>query len=383
MRTVGIICEYNPLHRGHTHQLAALRREEDTVIICLMSGNYVQRGAPAIFDKSLRAKAAVACGADLVLELPIGAALSSAEGFAAQGVAILSRYCDGLSFGVESMDAAALLSTAQALLSEDFPTLLRAQLDTGISFPAARQRALSALGCPQEGLALPNNLLAVEYCKAILSQNASLELLPIPRSGDYHAQTLGTALPSATAVRKSILEGGDWLEAIPVNARPIFASAPVHTLEAGERAMLSKLRTMSDRDFEALPFGSEGLWRKLMKASRREASLEAIAEATKSKRYTRTRIDRMLLCAFLGLTADDLTTPAPYVRALAFNDRGRAILRSHPEIRNAGEPIDHPYWDLECRLGSLYGLFSTGTPEPPQLEEKRRIQYHKVTIQSP
>ena len=147
MQTVGVICEYNPFHLGHKKQLDAIRAKfgPDTAIVCLMSGNFVQRGYPAIIDKSYRAKAAVLAGADLVLELPTTYALSSAEGFAAGGVRILSHICDYLCFGCETGDAASLMATAKALLSEEFPPLLRAELEKGLSFPAARQAALEAM----------------------------------------------------------------------------------------------------------------------------------------------------------------------------------------------------------------------------------------------
>ena len=138
--------------------------------------------------------------------------------------------------------------------------------------------------------------------------------------------------------------------------------------------MLCKLRTMADPDFEALPYGSEGLWRKLMHAARREATLDAVAEAVKSKRYTRTRIDRMILCAFLGLTAADLDAPAPYTRVLGFTDRGREILkkaRVSGDFPNIGENREHPFQAVEGRCDALYGLFDTDTPEAP--EPKYRI----------
>ena len=122
MKTVGIICEYNPFHNGHRRQIELIREKygEGCTVVCLMSGNFVQRGAPAIVDKSIRAKAAVLSGADLVLELPVCAALSSAEGFAAGGVRILSGICDVLCFGTESMAESALFRTAGALLSPRF-----------------------------------------------------------------------------------------------------------------------------------------------------------------------------------------------------------------------------------------------------------------------
>jgi predicted nucleotidyltransferase len=377
LKTVGVICEYNPLHLGHKKQLDIIRAQHsDCGIVCLMSGNFVQRGAPAIFDKSLRAKAAVLSGADLVLELPVTAALSSAEGFAAGGVRLLGTFCDELCFGAETADPNLLIKTATALLSDAFPPALRAQLDTGKSFPAARAAALERMGIASAVLSTPNNILAVEYCKAILSQSCAMKPSPINREGSYHAEAPDRENPSATAVRQLLLSGHDWKSCIPATARDIFDGAPLHTLAAGERAMLARLRTMTDEEFEALPFGSEGLWRKLMHTSRSCAALEEIAATTKSKRYTRTRIDRMILCAFLGLTADDLAAPPPYARVLAFNDKGREILktaRNSGLFPNIGEKIDHPYQQIENRADALYGLFATNTPTPPP--PKYRVSY--------
>ncbi len=380
MKTVGIICEYNPLHLGHQKQIDRIKAEfgEDSAIVCAMSGNYVQRGMPAILDKSLRAKAAVLSGADLVLELPVTYALSSAEGFAAGGVKVLAQMCDTLCFGAETADKDALMDTAKALLSQDFPPLLRQELDTGKSFPAARQAALERMGRSADFLIRPNDILAVEYCKATLAQQSQMEPFPIHLAGSYHAEVVDAEIPSATAVRNLMLIAHNWKSCVPRTAREVFRDAPLHGISAGERAILGKLRTMTDAEFEALPYGSEGLWRKLMHACRSKASLEDILNATKSKRYTRTRLDRMVICAFLGITKEMLEAPVPYTRVLAFNDRGRSILKEAKKnglFLNAGESADHPYWELEKRCGNLYGLLCTEGPEPPGAEEKRRVIY--------
>lgn len=379
MKTVGIICEYNPLHLGHQAQIRRIRAEfgEDAVIVCAMSGNFVQRGAPAIIDKSQRAKAAILCGADLVLELPITNALSSAEGFARGGVEILSKICDTLCFGAETADANILMATARALLSDAFPPLLRRFLDEGRSFPAARQAALEEMGVTS--LNLPNDILGVEYCKAILASGAAMEIFPIRRPGSYHAEIVDEENPSATAVRRLMLQSHNWHFCVPGAARAVFESAPLHSLAAGERAVLARLRTMGEADFEALPFGSEGLWRKLMHESRAQANLEDILTAVKSKRYTRSRLDRMVMCAFLGITEKIRTAPIPYTRVLAFDDTGRELLsrvKKQGWFINAGEAVPHPYWELEKRAGDLYGLFAVNTPEPPGCEESRRVYYH-------
>ena len=377
---VGIVCEYNPFHLGHRKQIDSIREKfgANTGIICAMSGNYVQRGHPAVFDKTIRAEAAIRCGADLVVELPVTTSLSSAEGFAASGVAVLSRLCDGLCFGAETADLQQLLGTAEALLSEDFPKLLRRELDTGRSFPAARQAALEKMGLPGAILESPNNILAVEYCKAILRQSSPMQPLPIFREGSYHAKEAHFENPSATSLRIRLQNGLEISEYLPEPAGLVFAGAPIHTLEAGQRAVLSRLRTMKDAEFEALPFGSEGLWRKLMRESRTQATLEAIASAVKSKRYTRSRIDRMILCAFLRITAPMLEAEIPYVRVLAFNDRGREILSGAKKdgfFLNAGQPAPHPLWEMEQRWEDLYGLFQAGAPGQPGAAKNRRVFY--------
>ena len=378
MRIAGIICEYNPLHLGHQKQIDYLK-QENTAVVCLMSGNFVQRGQPAIFDKMARAEAAIRCGADLVLELPVTAALSSAEGFAAKGVQILSPFCQQLCFGAEDPEEDKLMALAQALLSEDFQAILRQKLEEGISFPAARQAALLAMGLDAGLLDKPNNILAVEYCKAILSQSAPMKPLPIHRVGDYHDTKADPKDPSATAIRELIRKGENWKDFMPEAAAACFDGLQPHSLEYGQGAMLARLRTMTDAEFEALPYGSEGLWRKLMHNARSEATLEGILTATKSKRYTRTRLDRMVMCAFLGITQDLLDAPVPYTRVLAFNDTGREILkqaRKTGQFVNAGEAQQEPYQLLEDRCGDLYGLFAQA-PEAPGRTRNDRIVYIK------
>ena len=337
MNTTGIICEYHPLHLGHKKQFDIIKAKcPHTGIVCLMSGNYVQRGHPAVFDKALRAKAAILSGADLVLELPVTASLSSAEGFASEGVRILGSFCNRLCFGAESADKESLLSTAEALLSPAFSEQLRLQLDKGLSFPAARQQALEAMGVKGDILSKPNDILATEYCKAILAQGVAMEPMPIAREGNYHDQCIDEENPSATALRACMADSADWLRYLPEAAKAVFEGAEEHRLAAGEQAILYRFRTMTDEEFEALPYGSEGLWRKLMHNAREYATLEEILTATKSKRYTRTRLDRMVMCAFLGITQKDMDSPAPYARVLALNDRGREILKAARKCRRRG-----------------------------------------------
>ena len=374
MKIVGILCEYNPLHLGHAKQISRIREScgGECAVVCLMSGNFVQRGHPAIFDKMLRAEAALEAGADVVLELPVTYALSSAEGFAAGAVSILGAFCDEMSFGAEHPDRERLLAAAGALLSEEFPAHLRSHLDEGLSFPTARAKAMEDMGADAELLRSPNDILAVEYCKAILSQGSAMSPAPIHRPGSYHADTPDPSDPSATSLRRLIESGEEFRPFVPT---ALFEGASVHTLRHGERAVLSRLRTMTDAEFEALPYGTEGLWRKFMHECRQQNTLEDILTAVKSKRYTRTRLDRMAMCAFLGLTAEDLSSPAPYVRVLGFTRLGQQVLhRAKKELQlfNVGQRVDDPFRQTEQRCDDLYGLFAE-TIEPAGREPKRRV----------
>lgn len=365
MKTAAIICEYNPFHKGHNRQFAAIRQTlgDDTGIVCLMSGSYVQRGEPAVFDKYCRSAAAVECGADLVLELPLTAALSSAEGFALGGVEILTRLggIDYLCFGCETGNQERLMETAEILLSPAFSEQLRKGLTDGDSFASLRQRTLTALGGDGSLLEQPNDILAVEYCKALLTCQSGILPLPIHRGGSYHDDMPDPENPSATSLR-SFMPDASWLSFVPEAAARMFADAPIHRLSYGERAMLARLRAMDDTEFEALPYGAEGLWRKLMKESRQAPTIEALVNAVKSRRYARSRIMRMVMCAFLGIREEDFAQAAPYVRILAFNETGQKLLRRAAEestvsLLHPGQRGDCAYAKLEARAERLYPLF--------------------------
>ena len=250
MQNIGVICEYNPFHNGHSKQLSYMKARGGAV--CLMSGNYVQRGEPAVMDKYVRAAAAVACGADLVLELPVTYALRSAEGFASGGVEILTKLgcIDALCFGSESGREDDLMQTAQLLLTERFAQKLRSELASGVSFPCARQNALEDLGGSGDLLEQPNDILAVEYCKAIVKQGSRLAPLVIARAGNYY-ESIDAENPSA-----SVLRGlADWEGYVPAEALERYQGAVRADLARGERAWLARLRAMEERDFAALQIG--------------------------------------------------------------------------------------------------------------------------------
>jgi len=332
MRVAGIIAEYNPLHRGHLRLLEAVREQlgQDAAVVCVMSGNFVQRGDFAITRKHVRAMAAVESGADLVLELPLPWAVSTAERFADGGVQVLlgTGLVTHLAFGSEAGDTVALQALADCLDSEPYRDALRRRLNGGASFAACRQAAVGALLGEDTAalLASPNNNLGVEYLRALRHRGGTLAPLTVRRDDGGHD---GPA--SASAIR-DLLRQGEREEALSRMA-PAMAKAYRAEEAAGrapalretcERAILARLRSMTEADFAALDSGGEGMYRRLYNASRTAASLDGLLSAAKTKRYAYARLRRMVLWAYLGLT--DFPERVPYLRVLAANAAGRALL---------------------------------------------------------
>ena len=381
MQIAGIISEYNPLHSGHIRLMERVREQlgRDTAILCVMSGNFVQRGDFALLRKHARAEAAVGGGADLVLELPLPWAVSSAETFADGGVQTLieTGLATHLAFGSECGDADALLRLAGGLDSPAFSPLLRRELAKGISFAAARQSAAGKLLCEEDArlLETPNNILGVEYCKSLLRHGSGIQPLTISREGAGHdgALTAG-ALPSASALRTLLREGRR--EAALGLLPPVMAElyrweesagrAPVFG-DACERAMLARLRSMTEADFAALDAGQEGLCNRLCAASHTAATLAELLQTAKTKRYAHARLRRMVLWAYLGLTPADLPKRLPYLRVLAANETGRALLSrikktaaipllTKPADVRALSPEARRLFEAEVRATNLYTL---------------------------
>lgn len=325
MKTAAVICEYNPFHYGHKFQLDETRKAGATHIVCVMSGNFTQRGDVAVFDKYLRAKTALENGADLVLELPTKYSLSAAEGFAAGAVGIIhSLGCvDMLSFGSESGDIAALKEASAAaeyaVNSPKFSNLIK----MGKSYPAALAEAVKEYYTDDvyETLSSPNNTLAVEYISALDNLGAKMELFTVPRLGAAHdSDSESGGFASASLIRKMIAAGEDYSRFAPV------IEANRADIKRLETAILAKLRTMSVDELERSYDSANGLAERLYKAIRKANTLEELYFLTKTKRYTLARIRRAVLCSFLGLDKEQLLVPNAYIRVLGMNPRGREIL---------------------------------------------------------
>lgn len=338
MNICGIVCEYNPFHKGHLYQLEQSRRQlgEETVMVGVMSGDYVQRGEAAIFSKFARAEAACRCGADLVVELPLPWALSSAEGFAAGAVAILDALgCTHLSFGSESGELEELKELAESLLDPLTLAAIKERMTAqpNLSFAAARQLVLEErLGETAKRLEKPNDILAVEYLKALYQRRSAMAPLAVKREGSGHDEAGEGALRPASQLRQMLCRGGDISAYVPAAAMEVFR----RELEQGrallnrrdmELAILSRLRMLDEEAFLSLPDGGDGVGRRLCKAAKEEPTLDFVLAAAKTKRVALSRLRRMCMAAALGVDAAQTQGEPPYIRVLAANEKGRAYLR--------------------------------------------------------
>jgi len=366
-----VVCELNPLHLGHSTLLDAARRSSAGVV-CILSGNFVQRGEPAILDKWARTRLALQAGADLVVGLPLPWACAGAERFARGGVALAGSLpgVGSLIFGSEVPDVQAIWQAAKALLSPGFPAALARVPDDGSPFARRRQQALAGLIGP-EGAALlrcPNAALAVEYCKAIIELGLPLRPVAFPRTGAPHdcPASPGETL-SASQLRAKMMAGEDITGLVPsctqqTIAEEMAAGRCPASLAQLERPILARLRTMSAADFANLPDISEGLENRLYKASRQATSLGEFYALAKTKRYTHARLRRLVLSAFLGLTAGLAATP-PYLHILGMTSRGSALLKECT-LPVLARPADlarmssdaQAIYFLEARADDLYAL---------------------------
>lgn len=390
-----IICEFDPLHYGH-RLLLEKAGASGRPVCCVMSGNFVQRGAPAMLDKWDRARLALQNGADLVFELPLSWACAGAERFAAGGVALASALGAGaLWFGSEAPDPALLLRLAEALLSPAFSAALARQ-NPNLSFAVRRQQAAAQLlGEPDaQALRLPNANLGVEYCKAILRQEAKLTPTAILRQGAGHDEKLsgssfssGSPAPSPLDAEPSRFHSAGELRGRIFAGQSIAGLAPESTVRAVEaarsagrcpaqtshleRAILCRLRSMNRQELAQLPDMSEGLENRFYQAARRAQTLEELYASVKSKRYSHARVRRIVLAAFLGLQKPLPALP-PYLRLLGCSAIGREALgRLSPTLPLVVRPRDvkrlppeaQAVFAAEALADDLYAL-SCPIPQP-------------------
>ncbi len=316
MRVLGITAEYNPFHDGHQYHLTESKNRTgaDAVVVC-MSGNFVQRGEPAVFDKWARAKTAIEKGADLVVELPAFFAVSSAETFASGAMELFRALgcVDVVSFGSEAGSIEGLSRVAEILAEEPeaFRSVLREELDRGESFPRARERALEAFAGTDAASLLsgPNNILGIEYMKAAKRIGYDVSFVTVPRQGESHLMT-------ASVIRRAM--------------RDMEAERRYYDL------LTYKLLLSTGDDLENTPAGGEGLGRKIRNSVENAETLDELLLLANTKRYPTSRIRRLCTQTLLEIRRGDVPS-LPYIRLLAFNEKGAKLLRSRKD--SAGSPI--------------------------------------------
>ena len=356
MQTIGIICEYNPFHNGHLYHLQkSLQLTHSSYSVAVISGNFTQRGSTSLIDKWAKAEIAIKNGIDLVLELPLLYSISSAENFAEGAVKILDslKVVDYLSFGSESGDISTLNMVADILYKEPkaYKNILSHELSKGLSFPKARENALlmylNDIRRFSNVLSSPNNILGIEYLKALKKLRSPMIPVTVERyNAGYHDTTYNGNVASSTAIR-NIVKNNGWdilRKVVPENTfstllENIKIGHVVPDISVFEKQIIYNLRKMSIQEITELPDVSEGLENAIKNAANSCNSVVEFLNIIKSKRYTNTRLQRILLYALLGITKKDITLSKksiPYIRVLGFNNKGKYLIseiaRTNPKL---------------------------------------------------
>lgn len=336
---LGIIAEYNPFHNGHKWQIEKAKSMfGDCPVLTIMSGHFTQRGCPALLDKWQRAEMAVHGGADLVLELPFISACKSAEFFATGAVKILNEagIVSHLCFGSETGDIATLQKTAQITTTSEFRQNLKQHLKAGLTYAAAIEQSLSEhLGELFPDFLGPNNILAVEYIKALEAIGSSIKPVAIARKTAQHLdKEIKSDIASATAIRSNISSGrldGAILQTMPEASRQIILQAQqrqelLSDYSTFNQLLFYRLRQLTPEQIASIADISEGLQYRIKKAAQKAATFDELLTLASSKRYPKTRIMR-IFCQLLVLDGNPPESQAPYFRILAFNKRGRDLIK--------------------------------------------------------
>ncbi len=369
MATVAIICEYNPFHNGHKYHIDKIREEfgSDTVIVALMSGNFTQRGETAVADKGLRAKWAVDGGINLCLELPFPYSISSAEIFARSAVDILNSLgtVDYLSFGSESGDIKILSDTAKCMLSSEFNDRIRlevsSELGKRIGYPALCERILKDLLNDSYAPLSSNNILAIEYLKAIISSDSKMIPHTVKRIGaDYlDLDFSDSQFASARAIRQSIENSDIYaLKYVPcTEAHEMLAAIEDGVFPCSEEklssAIISKLRLSSPVGITDIHDASGGLYNRLLEKAKIASDITTLIKLTETKKYTTARIRRAMWCMFFGVTSSEISKPPMYTQLLGMDALGRTELKRIKKkgtVQIVTKPSKYDHLDDSARI---------------------------------
>ena len=323
----GIVCEYNPFHNGHLHQINTIKKESDEPIVCVMSGNFTQRGEIAVADKYSRAKMAILAGADIVVELPVPFCVASAEYFASAAVNILARMgVDKLSFGSESADAKKIMEIAKITASDEFRE--ECALFSKERGSAQAYFELLAKKSGEENI-LSNDILGIEYTKAILKNGYDMQIFPIKREGSAYRDTDLQAgeLPSASAIREA-LEKGDFDDIssfVPLTTLETLKENELADIKLAQNGILLSLRLIDAEKLD-VAISDRGLVNRILATSHECTDFDEFEEKLQTKKYTNSAIKRAILYILLGIRRSDLDTLPSYTVLLGANEKGREYL---------------------------------------------------------
>lgn len=329
MKISAVISEFNPFHNGHSYLISQTKQNSDAVI-CIMSGAFVQRGDAAIFDKFIRAEAAVRNGADLVIELPVVFAASTAERFAFGAVNLAKNLgcVDEIVFGSESGDIDKLTAAAKLLFNEppEISEKIKQNLADGFGYPVSRKMAFSKV-IDSDILENPNNILAIEYIKASMALNYNVKFKTLQRIGDYHSTETIANYASATAIRQMITANKDYSQFVPRNTISLYENADTFNLSNLDNTIIYLLRSCNAEYIKEINDVSEGLENALKDAGRKYTDMFSVVNAVCGKRYTKTKISRILISLLLGIDKKIIFETPEYARILSFNTQGRKIIK--------------------------------------------------------
>ena len=348
MSVIGIVCEFNPFHNGHKYLIDSVKKQGD-VVVCVMSGNYVQRAEPAILPKELRVKAALLNGADIVLELPFVYATASAEIFAYNAVKILDSFgCDKLAFGTENTTIEQLNIVVDILNDSCFDSKIKEFLKTGESYASVRQSILNSYD-DKLNIDMPNNILAVEYIKAIRKLNSEIEPICINRVGaGYNDGFAVDKFASATYIRSLINQNQSFENYVPENCFVLYSSSinngQVLSQEKYDLISLALLRSRLFDNSDNIANMSEGLENRIDDAIKSSVNLNEIYDKAKTKRYTHSRVRRAVLCRQFNISKTDLNIEVPYCRLLGFNKTCENMLGEF--VKNCSLPFITRFSDV-------------------------------------
>ncbi len=385
MKVAAIISEYNPFHLGHEYQIKELRRRlgEDTAVIAIMSGNFTQRAEPAVCDKTVRAMAAIECGVNLVLELPFPFCMSSAEFFAKSGVKIIKEIgiVDHLVFGSESGDITEISNIAAAMSSDEYSLTLETLTANPdyreYGYPELCQVALSRVYGKEitRDFFTPNNILGIEYLKAISAEGCDIAPMTLRREGSGYHDIINpmAEYQSATAIREELAGGNlSALDYVPENAKQIY----LKVIESGKMpsdisrldvSVISSFRLNSPEAYVNIHDAAGGLYNRLCDMSAEATSISSLVSMAETKKYTKTRIKRAIFNTYFGVTSSDVKKLPSYTQVLAMDPVGRSLLKRIKKVsdfpvitkpaafKDLGETVIRQK-ELSNKADSVYGL---------------------------